>query len=254
VPVHASAFTFKDIGVVVNGWPHGGKTSTLFGFLAHGAKFVSDDWMFVDQDQKVYGLMQPIKLSDWQLDQLPSYRAKVSRKKQWTIQSLRWLDAVEQFMPETKLFHRGVQFLNKSQRHVTLTPEKLFDTGLEAPAGCFDVLFLTLSHESPDITVTAIPEKDALDRLSAALHFEWSKWEEYYIQYLYAFPDKANPLMAAAQDRQRQLLRDVLSGRQVFLVRHPHPVKLDDLYNAVNQTLSQFETHKKLREPDLIGS
>jgi hypothetical protein len=254
MPIHASAFMFDETGVVVNGWPHGGKTSTLFSFLARGAAFVSDDWLFVDPECNVYGLMQPIKLSDWQLDQLPKYQAKVNLKKQWTIQGMRWLDSFERFVPEkardnvtaAKVFHRGVQFLNKSQRHVTLSPEKLFGTDLIPPTGRFDVLFLTLSHESQAVTVNRITTDDALDRLLAALHYEWFQWEEYYIQYLYAFPHRRNPLMDAAQEKQRTLLKNILAGKQIFLVNHPHPVKLDELYRAVSDALGLVKGEKQM--------
>jgi hypothetical protein len=261
MPIHASAFVFDEVGVVVNGWPHGGKTSTLFSFLSHGAKFVSDDWLFVDSNCNVYGLMQPIKLSDWQLDQLPDYQTKVGWKKQWTIQGLRWLDSVEQFVPEkarsnvtaAKVFHRGVQFLNKSQRHVTLSPEALFDTGLNSPTGRLDLMFLTLAHGSSAVTVNPIAAEDALERLVAALRYEWSTWEEYYIQYLYAFPHKRNFRLEVAWDKQRNLLRNILAGKQIFLVNHPYPVKLDEIYSAINDVLVQFKETKQMNDPIQIG-
>ena len=249
MPIHAAAFVSNGIGVVVNGWPNGGKTSTLFSFLTHGAQFVSDDWLFVDSDSKIYGLMQPIKLSDWQLDQLPEYQAKVNLTKQWTIQGLRWLDTVEQCVPEmardnllpAKAFYKGLQYLNKSQRHVTLSPGKLFGTSLEAPTAHFDLLLLTVNHESPEVTVSPLSVDIALERLLAALYYEWMKWEEYYIQYLYAFPHKRNLLMDTARNKQRNLLNGILNGKHIFSANHPHPVKLDELYSTISQILSQFK-------------
>lgn len=260
MPLHAAAFVYNGKGVVVNGWPMGGKTSTLFSFLTRGAQFVSDDWLFVDSDNNIYGLMQPIKLSDWQLKQLPDYQAKVKRMKRLTIQGLRWLNAVEQFVPEwvrdklfpAKAFYQGLRYLNKKQRHVTLSPEKLFGTNWEAPTGKFDILLLTLSHESPDVTVNPLNIDIAVERLMAALHYEWMKWEEYYFQYLYAFPYKRNMLMDTAWDIQRKLLKSILTGKDIFLVKHPHPVKLDELYNTISQTLGQFKDAKQMNVVDQI--
>jgi hypothetical protein len=37
LPMHASAFTYKNTGVVATGWAKGGKTETLFAFMANGA-------------------------------------------------------------------------------------------------------------------------------------------------------------------------------------------------------------------------
>lgn len=247
MPIHAAAFVFDGIGMVVNGWPKGGKTSTLFSFLTHGARFVSDDWLFVDPNGKIYGLMQPIKLSDWQLSQLPNYQAKVKPTKRWVIQGLRWLDKVEKLVPEwvrekllpARAFHQGLRYLNKKQRHVTLSPEKLFGTRLDAPTGHFDLLLLTLSYESPEIVISPLTTDIAFERLMAALHYEWMKWDGYYSQYLYAFPHKRNILMDTAWDKQRVLLKTILTGKHFFSVKHPHPVHLGELYNVISKSLRQ---------------
>lgn len=245
IPIHASAFVSEGIGVVVNGWPNGGKTSTLFSFLTHGAQFVSDDWLFVDSEGKIYGLMQPIKLSDWQLNQLPDYQPKVRRTKHWTIQGIRWLDTVMQaaresihddFLP-AKIFYKGLKQLNSSQRHVNLSPETLFGSDMVSPTGRFDVLLLTLSHEISHIAITPMATDIAIERLLAALYYEWMQWEEYYVQYLYAFPHRSNTLMDTSRRKQRELLESILANKRIFAVNHPHPVALEELYRAISPVL-----------------
>jgi hypothetical protein len=243
VPVHASAFVFNGTGVVVNSWPKGGKTSTLFSFLKHGAQFISDDWLFIDSDSAVYGLMQPIKLSDWQLNQLPTYKPKVSRGKQLAIQTIRWLDTVVQATSDSlparsfpaKVFYNGLRRLSNSQRHVNLMPEDLFGAGWIAPAANFHVLLLTLSHERPDVVVTPLPTEIAIERLLAALRREWIEWEEYYSQYLYAFPHRRSIPMDTSYRKQREFLEHILADKHIFAVSHPHPVALDKLYQAIAQ-------------------
>ena len=245
VPVHASAFVYNGTGVVVNSWPKGGKTSTLFSFLTHGAQFISDDWLFIESDSTTYGLMQPITLSDWQLDQLPTYKSKVSRTKQLTIQGIRWLDTVVQATPGSlharslpvRTFYNGLRRLSNSQRHVKLLPKDLFGADWIAPAGNFNVLFLTLSHEQPDVVVTTMTAEIAIERLLAALRREWIQWEEYYMQYLYAFPHRPNILMDTSYRKQREFLEHILADKPIFAVNHPHPVALDKLYQAITQVL-----------------
>jgi hypothetical protein len=247
MPFHASAFVFDGIGVVVNGWPKGGKTSTLFSFLEHGAQFISDDWLFIDPNSRIYGLMQPIKLSDWQVNQLPHYQPRISRTKQWTIQGIRWLDTVMQTAPEslqtdflpTKALYKGLKRLNNSQRHVSLTPEQLFGTDLVAPTGDFDVLLLTLSQETSDVVITPLATELAIERLLAAFQYEWMQWEKYYMQYLYAFPQRPNIMMDHSHKKQRELLEQILANKPIFAVSHPHPVALDKLYQAINPVLKQ---------------
>lgn len=251
MPFHASAFISNGIGVVVNGWPKGGKTSILFSFLAHGAQFICDDWLFADSDSKIYGLMQPIKLSDWQLNQLPDYQRRVSRTKQWTIQGIRWLDTVMQTVPESlqtdflpaKAFYKGLNRLNNNQRHVNLSPEKLFGTDLVAPTGDFDVLLLTLSQETSDVVITPITTELAIERLLTAFQYEWMQWEKYYLQYLYAFPHRPNILMDTSREKQRELLAHILKNKPIFAVSHPHPVALDNLYQAIGPVIKQVMGH-----------
>lgn len=245
VPIHASAFVSEGVGVVVNGWPKGGKTSTLFSFLAHGAQFISDDWLFVDSNSKIHGLMQPIKLSDWQFNQLPEYQSKITPKKKLTIQSIRLLDATMRAMPDslradfppTKAFYKVLNRLNESQRHVNLFPELLFGSGLASPTAQFDVLLLTLSQDSEDIVIEPMSSEIAIERLMAALQKEWMQWEDYYLQYLYAFPNRHNVAMDQSLKKQRELLEHILANKHIFAVNHPHPVSLEKLYWEINKIL-----------------
>jgi len=252
VPIHASAFVSEGVGVVVNGWPKGGKTSTLFSFLNHDAQFISDDWLFVDSNSKIYGLMQPIKLSDWQLNQLPDFQSKVARSKQWVIQGVRWLDSVAQamtgssrtdFLP-VKTFNKGLKYLNESQRHVNLSPATLFGPDLVPPTGHFDVLLLTLSQDAQHITIAPMSTETAIERLLAALQNEWMQWEGYYTQFLYAFPHRRNMLMDTSRNVQRKLLEHILADKYILAVNHPHPVNLDKLYQEINRVLKQLKGMK----------
>jgi hypothetical protein len=48
LPLHASAFLHGETGVVATGWSKGGKTEALLAFMTHGARFVGDEWIYVD--------------------------------------------------------------------------------------------------------------------------------------------------------------------------------------------------------------
>lgn len=245
VPLHAAAFVYEGTGVIVNGWPNGGKTSTLFSFLTHGARFISDDWLFVDTDGRMVGLMQPIKLSDWQLNQLAAYQPKVSRTRQLTLQGMRMLDTMLQAVPGSlhsdfppaKVVYKGLSRLNNSQRHINISPEELFGADQVAATGNFEMLLLTLSGESSDIVIEPLSPELAIERILATLHHEWMHWEEYYLQYSYAFPHRPNALMDVSRSRQRMFLEQILAGKRMFAIYHPHPVDLDRLYKAIVQVI-----------------
>src|SRR5918997_82180 len=57
LPLHAAAFTYRGTGVVVTGWAKGGKTETLLGFMAAGAEYVGDEWVYLDANGRhVHGI------------------------------------------------------------------------------------------------------------------------------------------------------------------------------------------------------
>jgi len=81
VPLHASAFVYGGIGVLVTGWSKGGKTEALLAFMAKGAEYLGDEWIYLAADAKaMYGIPQPIRLWDWHLQQFPKYQLQIGRR------------------------------------------------------------------------------------------------------------------------------------------------------------------------------
>lgn len=245
VPVHASAFVYHGVGVMASGWPKGGKTSSLFAFLSNGAQFVSDDWLYIDRDGLVYPLLQPIKLHDWQLDSLPQFRSRIGRRKLGTMRLAKAADRLEQTLPAAvrdgfppaRLYGLMTRYLNKKQRHVYISPKTLLGDALPAQPMKLDTLFMTLSHDSPEIIVEPMQADDALERLLFSLQYEWLELLEVYVQFRYAFPDRPAPLIDGMVQRQRELLAPLLRGASIYAVRHPHPVPLLQLYEALSQVI-----------------
>jgi hypothetical protein len=244
MPVHASAFQYNGVGALASGWPKGGKTSTLFAFMSHGAQFMSDDWLYIDREGLVYPLLQPVKLHDWQLENLPQFRSRIPAKKLRTMRLAKAADSVERKMPTAlsrrfppaKAYRLFTRYLNKKQRHVYISPLKLFGDCVPMRPAAFQTLFMTLSHERSDIVVEEISVDEALNKLVFSLLYEWQEFITVYIQFRYAFPEKANPLIDDLQDRQRELLASLLKDKQIYAVNHPHPVPLE----ALNQALAPY--------------
>lgn len=241
LPMHASAFCFQGHGVVASGWPKGGKTSSLFAFLAHDAQFISDDWLYIDRDGMAYGIPQPIKLSDWQLAQLPQIRSRVPASKLQRMRIVRAVDTFERRIPErwrrgfapATAFHQVVHYLNKKQRHVYLKPQDLFGQGVEAFTGNIETVLITLSHESSEIVVRETSVEEAVERLTYAQLHEWQELRDIYIQYRYAFPHLRVEIIDQLESCLRQMLTTALHDKQILTVMHPHPVPLNHLFESV---------------------
>jgi hypothetical protein len=58
-----------------------------------------------------------------------------------------------------------------------------------------------------------------------------------YEQFRFAFPDRENPLIEEAPQRERALLGRVMAGRAGHAVDHPYPVRLEGLYEAMSPLL-----------------
>ena len=85
----------------VTGWAKGGKTETLLGFMAKGAEYVGDEWIYISPDGKwMYGIPEPIRLWDWHLRKAPQYWSRVSpsdrvrlRALGLAVRSIKWASA-----------------------------------------------------------------------------------------------------------------------------------------------------------------
>jgi hypothetical protein len=77
LPLHASAFTYRGVGVLATGWGKGGKTETLLAFAARGARYVGDEWVYLTPDGGMHGVPEPIRLWNWHIEQLPELRASL---------------------------------------------------------------------------------------------------------------------------------------------------------------------------------
>ena len=58
----------------------GGKTEALLAFVARGAQYLGDEWIYVDGPNRMCGIPQPIRLWDWHLGQFPQFRERISGK------------------------------------------------------------------------------------------------------------------------------------------------------------------------------
>ena len=70
--------------------------------------------------------------------------------------------------------------------------------------------------------------------LAVSLRYERAPLQAHYEMFRFAFPDRANPLLEEAPQRERALLREVFAGKAAFAVDHPYPVSLEQLFEAMS--------------------
>jgi hypothetical protein len=239
LPLHASAFIYEGKGVLVTGWAKGGKTETLLSFMANGATYVGDEWIYLSCDgRSMWGIPEPIRIWDWHLAELPQYRRRLRRSDRLRLRSLRLLvKAVAQagnsgsWLPG-RLMRRLAPLLQR-QQYVHLPPQKLFGADCARQAKP-ELIFFTASHAAPETTVEAIDSEWVARRMLFSLEEERLNFLSYYLKFRFAFPAAANELIERRQEIERQMLPAALAGKPTYAVYHPYPVAIPSLFDALN--------------------
>jgi len=178
LPLHASAFSYEGTGVLVTGWAKGGKTETLLAFMANGAVYVGDEWIYLSPDGgRVYGIPEPIKLWDWHLTEVPRYRALLGNVPMARLRALRSAEQVGRATARALgdrapgLLGRATHIV-RNQRHLHALPAELFG-GDRCSLECnLDKVFLVLSHESPEVRAERIDPQEIARRMVFSLEHE----------------------------------------------------------------------------------
>lgn len=249
LPLHASAFRFQGRGALVTGWARGGKTTSLLGFMAQGAEFISDDWAYVDLDQhRMHGLPKSLEVSDRQLAQLPTYRDRLASGQRWQLRSAWMAEQVIERVAASRLGRRvmpgGVvkHLLPALQRRrsVEVAPSRLFGAqadnanSLESP---INAIFFTMSHTSPDVVVQRANPEELVERMALMLEQEYAELLATYRKYRFAFPTRRNPLLDDFEPLLRQRLAKLLDSTTAYLVYHPYPVRVEAMFDALRRWL-----------------
>lgn len=246
LPLHASAFNYKGAGALVTGWAKGGKTETLLAFMANGAEYVGDEWIYLSPDgQRMYGIPEPIRVWNWHLEEMPRYRSLVGRTDRarlWALGSAvsimdRVLSSNVGRRTSPIRFLSRVHHLLKRQLHVQLPPRKIFGDGARSLSGAPDNVYFVASHELDEITVREVDAEDVARRMVFSLQEERIDFMSHYYKFRFAFPEARNRLVEELESRQREIILRALSGKTTYAVYHPYPVSIPALYDVIRPTL-----------------
>lgn len=246
LPLHAAAFNYNGVGALVTGWAKGGKTESLLAFMANGAHYVGDEWVYLsDGGQRMYGIPEPIRVWEWHLQEMPRYRALIGRgdrARLWTLGSL--VREMERVLSRKSGRHTSfirlmsrAHHLFKRQMHVQLPPRKLFPDGARSLSGTPDKVFFVASHELEDITLQEIDGQEVARRMVFSLQEERMDFMSYYLKFRFAFPEARNALIEEIEELQREVLLRALSGKETYAVYHPYPVSIPALFDVMAPVL-----------------
>jgi hypothetical protein len=247
LPLHASAFVHDGQGVLVTGWAKGGKTETLLGFMARGAEYVGDEWVYLDVGAGLMtGLPEPMRIWDWQIRSVPGLAGSVKLGSRANLAIMRGaagaaravggLGVVKGRSPG-RTIARGLPYLER-QLAVQVPPAELFDGRVRYEPVPIDRVLHVVSSARTEIAIDQIDPRDIAERSVFSIDRERLDLVATYLEFRYAFPDRSNALLETATERERDLLIAALAGRPALRVEHPYPPDIPRLTEAILARLS----------------
>ena len=245
LPIHASAFVHAGLGVLATGWAKGGKTETLLAFAARGASYVGDEWIYLTDDGRMTGLPEPIRLWDWQLRQMPEFRAQVSRRDRARLASTRTLSRLVRGAAEApvvrtsaggRTLRRARPYVDR-QLDVQVPPAELFGGRILTDGAPLDRVVFVESVDVERIIVEPIAGEEVARRMVHSIRHEWLDLWTAYLKWRYAFPDRPNPVLDGLEATLGTRLARALGGRPAVSLSHPYPPDLAALAEALEPHL-----------------
>lgn len=240
--LHASAFRFRERGVLVTGWSKSGKTETLLAFLEQGARYIGDEWIYLDPDgESMYGIPEPVRVWDWHLDQLPHYRRALRPSVRWRLRALRLgsgvLRTLATPLPRADLIR--LQALIERQRYAFLPPETSFAGGGSLDRSAVDRVFFLVNAESAATRVERVNPQWIAERMAFSMEEERERLMAAYRQFRFAFPERVNPFLEGARALEADRLSGFLESVPCYAVSHPYPPSLAGLFDAMAPLVSE---------------
>ena len=247
IPLHAAAFNFRDTGVITTGWSKGGKTETLLAFMAQGARYVGDEWVYLSQDgQVVRGIPEPVTLWHWHLNQMPEFRKLVGKGERARLLALklamrllngRQPKGSDHGKHRSRLVSRVTPLLER-QLYVKVPPERVFGEGFGQFEGPAEKLIFVASHASTQVTAQPIDPCEVAQRMVFSLQEERQPFMSYYYRFRFAFPERTNPFIEGASQLERELLTRALADKDSWAVYHPYPVSIPALFDCISPLIT----------------
>jgi hypothetical protein len=244
LPLHASAFVHRGVGVLVTGWAKGGKTETLLAFMSRGARYIGDEWIYIDpRTREMRGIPEPMRLWDWPLRSAPEYARAVRAGARVRLQAVRAatrvLDAAGKnrvVPPTARRVARRLLPLAQRQLSVQVPPRDLFMDAAQ-PSAELQRVVLVGNHAAPVITTAAIDAGEIARRMVFSVEYERQELMSYYHRFRFAIPDRTNRLLEERQRLESERLLAALEGTRAFTLLHPYPVNIPALFDALDPVL-----------------
>ena len=246
VLLHASSFAHDGRGVLVAGWQSGGKSELMLGFMAGGqARYAGDEWTIVGfGDGTMRGLPSHPHLWAWQLEQLPTFAARVPPADRRRLGLLSVGRGAIGRLPRgaragvvARVLRSFEGWLANASR-VSVPAARLFGDLVEPGPIAVDHVLLPSVTADGSMDVSPVPGSEVAERMVASLAYERRQLEAAHAQLRYAFPARRWRRLDDAPAKERAILVAALGSVPAHAVRHPYPPDLAALADAAAAVVS----------------
>lgn len=241
IPIHGAAFIHRGVGTLVSGWSRSGKTGTLLTYMARGARFVAADWVYLGTDGRMHGSLEPVRVRQSHLDELPEFRDRLPSASRLRVRALQTAADAYGSMPNglhrrmpggARMGHRIAEGLGK-RAFVDLPADRLFPGALATAPALLDRLLLTIAHEDSQIRVAPGHAEQMASRLASIMRETTSELASHYLMFRYAFPGRRSRMIESVDTLICDALGVMLTGRDLRTIHHPYPVSPERFFNAI---------------------
>ena len=246
IPLHAAAFEYLGKGVLLTGWSKSGKTETLLAFMEAGAKYIGDEYIYIDLNgDRMYGIKKPVTLWEWHLAELKRYWPAIDGKERHRIRilsnTLNFLDWTvrKRIIPAGFLRNVADQFTAEIRRRraTKIYPQKLFGQEVIKNDSGIDKIIFTVTHRSQEVRVDRMDPVEVAKRMVHSHQHQRLFFQSFYYKYRFSFPERINPLVENAGRMEESALIRVFSGKDAFGFYHPCPVSFKAVFEALDPLL-----------------
>lgn len=247
--VHGSSVELDGGGLIVAGWSESGKTETVLALMESGARFLSDKWTVLDPDGTMTAFPVGVGVRRWVLPHLPRLRAALPARSRAQLRAAAVADVSSKPL-RSRATGRLTGLAADTASHVVgladraaLSPSELRAAYRQEddPARHVPVRWMVLltTVEDDRISVEDADPDWAAARLARSAAYERRPWFALQERARYAVPEReAVETVEAVVERERDLLRPVLSAIRLVSVRAPFPTDPRRLADAIQPHLS----------------
>ena len=240
IPLHATAFNYQGRSVIATGWSRSGKTETLLSFMANGADYVGDEYIYLQDDGRMFAI-PPLTLWEWHLPDLERYWRYVEPTEQRRIKRLRRLIGIAEWgkdnlPPRLAYVAQSLEWIRGEMRRrlaTKLWPQEMFGEHAASHQGQIDTVLFTVAHTNPETRLQRIDASEVVGRMVYSMEQQRQHFRDVYLKYKFAFPANTNALIEEAFQREKIGLARILAGKEAYALYHPPDAGFEILFETV---------------------